>query len=59
MKQFIAGAALATLIASIIIAILDEVNRNESEYLNRHVLDLEQSLSRIQRLNPQDRHHTL
>ena len=59
MKQFIAGAVLATLIASIIIAILDEVNRNESEYLNRRVLELEHSLSRIQRLNPQDRHHTL
>lgn len=59
MKQFIAGAALATLIASIVIAILDEVNRYESEYLNRHVLDLEQSLSRIQRLNPEDRHQTL
>jgi hypothetical protein len=59
MKQFIAGAALATLIASIIIAILDEVSKDESEYLNRRVLDLEQSLSRIQRLNPQDRHHTL
>lgn len=59
MKQFIAGAALATLIAGIIISILDEVTKDESEYLNRRVLDLEQSLSRIRRLNPEDRHHTL
>lgn len=59
MKQFIAGAALATLIAGVIIAILDEVNKYQSEYLHKHVLDLEQSLSRIQRLNPEDRHQTL